>query len=290
MVQLPDTVLTTIANYICGDAGGFKYRKGSELTTFFSSLGLPYVHDGSTRKWWTLGVLQELNSQGNRDPGLPSEKLSEVLEFLVHPSHDQDQKSCISLLNKLLSSYRLELAFLDDRNNVALIYDDPSGTQKAYHEKSQIQKVKRVSEFETMEPESQGIECDIFISYAETNRKLASELKEALETPLATGESPFCFMAAMDIKAGDIWEEKIRQAIISSKKIVVLVTPDSIRRPWILMEIGAGWVLQKPLIAALQQVDPTEIEHPLSKYQAGTINSPSEFTKFVSEVKNSIVQ
>jgi hypothetical protein len=54
--------LDSLADMICGD--GHEYpvcRKGHELTSFFQRVGFSnFAHDGSTRKWWTLGVLQQL--------------------------------------------------------------------------------------------------------------------------------------------------------------------------------------------------------------------------------------
>jgi len=51
-----------IAQFICGDGDDYPtYRTGSELTRFFQRVGFSnFAHDGSTRKWWTLNVLNQL--------------------------------------------------------------------------------------------------------------------------------------------------------------------------------------------------------------------------------------
>jgi hypothetical protein len=56
--------LESLAEMICGDDQDFPlYRTGSELTRFFQRVGFSnLVHDGSTRKWWTLSVLQQLTA------------------------------------------------------------------------------------------------------------------------------------------------------------------------------------------------------------------------------------
>lgn len=52
--------IESLAEMICGD-GGPVYRTGSELTRFFHRVGFSnFNHDGSTRKWWTLSVLEKL--------------------------------------------------------------------------------------------------------------------------------------------------------------------------------------------------------------------------------------
>jgi hypothetical protein len=54
--------LDSLADMICGDGQDYPfYRSGSELTRFFYRVGFSnFRHDGSTRKWWTLSVLNQL--------------------------------------------------------------------------------------------------------------------------------------------------------------------------------------------------------------------------------------
>ncbi|HEX5395167.1 MAG TPA: hypothetical protein VFW52_02370 [Candidatus Saccharimonadales bacterium] len=64
--QVPDpTVLDALADFVCGDdAGRYPvYRSSTFLTQFFQSIGINAVHDGSTRKWWVVGVLNQLDAQ-----------------------------------------------------------------------------------------------------------------------------------------------------------------------------------------------------------------------------------
>lgn len=50
-----------IAELICGDNNSFPYRSSFFLTKFFKDLGLPYEHDGTTRKYWVRDTLLLLN-------------------------------------------------------------------------------------------------------------------------------------------------------------------------------------------------------------------------------------
>ncbi len=62
MVKLPEDILLKIAELICGDNNDlFPYRTGKDLTIFFRSVELPYKHNASTRKWWTLDILKHIN-------------------------------------------------------------------------------------------------------------------------------------------------------------------------------------------------------------------------------------
>ena len=59
---MDEQALEALAELICGDDEETAplYRTGGMLTRFFNSAGIPrFVHDGSTRKWWTLAALQD---------------------------------------------------------------------------------------------------------------------------------------------------------------------------------------------------------------------------------------
>jgi TIR domain len=89
-------------------------------------------------------------------------------------------------------------------------------------------------------------EFDLFISYAAADSAGANELRKDLESNLLK-----CFKAEKNIQVATEWQDSIRAALIGSKRILILPTPRSINRPWILLETGAAWALGKPLIPAL---------------------------------------
>ncbi|NQU25006.1 MAG: toll/interleukin-1 receptor domain-containing protein [Candidatus Nealsonbacteria bacterium] len=44
-----------------------------------------------------------------------------------------------------------------------------------------------------------------------------------------------------DIAGGDDIPDEIRREIVRSNELVVLLTPKSVDRPWVLLEVGAAW-------------------------------------------------
>jgi len=48
-----------------------------------------------------------------------------------------------------------------------------------------------------------------------------------------------------DINGGDDIPEEIRKQIRQSRELVVLLTPESVDRAWILLEVGAAWGRRK---------------------------------------------
>ena len=88
----------SLADMICGDGSNCPvYRKGSDLTRFFQRVGFSnFSHDGSTRKWWTLDVLNNLSDNN----------LKAVILRLAYPreykAKQQQVSQAISALNEIL--------------------------------------------------------------------------------------------------------------------------------------------------------------------------------------------
>lgn len=91
-------------------------------------------------------------------------------------------------------------------------------------------------------------------------------------------------MAEKDIQVAAEWQDSIRAALIGSKQILVLLTPRSINRPWVLMETGAAWALGKALIPALSHVAANELLDPIRRYQARVIETTAQRQALVNEL------
>src|SRR4051794_1532086 len=95
----------------------------------------------------------------------------------------------------------------------------------------------------------------VFVSHATADKWIARIICEKIE---AAGASTF--RDDRDIQGGDDIPEAIRRHIKPSKEIVVLLTPDSINRQWVTLEIGAAWGRSKhmriTLIMCHATVDP----------------------------------
>jgi hypothetical protein len=124
-----------------------------------------------------------------------------------------------------------------------------------------------------------SLEFDVFISYAAGDSAIADELRNDLEK-----NGLKCFMAEKDIQVATEWQESIRAALIGSKWVLVLLTPRSINRPWVLMETGAAWALGKPLIPALSHVAANELLDPIRRYQARVVETTAQRQSLVNEL------
>lgn len=99
--------LDSLADMICGDGKSYPvYRTGSDLTRFFQRVGFSnFRHDGSTRKWWTLDVLNQLSENNLKAVIL---RLADPCEYR---GNQQQVTQAITRLNELLmvEGLRIEL-------------------------------------------------------------------------------------------------------------------------------------------------------------------------------------
>lgn len=126
-----------IAELICGDNNSFPYRSSFFLTKFFKDLGLPYEHDGTTRRFWVRDVLLMLNIH---DLSLVFRKgLFNKRDFRKHAkdhqlNHEKEYKKAIKEFKEILNDSLeiddgMDLSYLLDLNvNVELLFDRKTKT------------------------------------------------------------------------------------------------------------------------------------------------------------------
>ena len=80
----------------------------------------------------------------------------------------------------------------------------------------------------------------MFVSHATADKWIATTFCEKIDVLGASR-----FRDDRDINGGDDIPEEIRRQIKVSRELVILLTPESIDRPWILLEVGAAWGWRK---------------------------------------------
>ena len=117
--NVDDQTLEALAELICGDDRETAplYRSSSNLTRFFESTKLPrFVHDGSTRKWWTLEALRDCTRN----------ELEGVISRLASPREYRGDvpatRKAITSLNRIL---QLEGLRVDLKNGQPIIVPIP---------------------------------------------------------------------------------------------------------------------------------------------------------------------
>ena len=113
----------------------------------------------------------------------------------------------------------------------------------------------------------------VFVSHASADKWTAIQICKAIEEIGAS-----TFRDDRDIKGGDVIPAEIVEQIRQSKEMVVLLTPESINRPWVLIEVGIalGWRKRMRIVPVLHHVgiDPIpEILKPRKVYNINELDS-----------------
>ena len=92
--------------------------------------------------------------------------------------------------------------------------------------------------------------ADVFISFIHEEERIAQTvqvyLKKHLQRHLAQG----VFVSADDwqVFAGEIWLDRIEQELREARVVILMLSPQSVQRPWINFEGGAAWLAHKAVI------------------------------------------
>ena len=118
----------------------------------------------------------------------------------------------------------------------------------------------------------------VFISHSTKDRWIARQISQLLES--AGGSYGVeTFLDERDIEVGDSIPETIRQNIKECSEFLVLLTRNSIDRPWVLIEISAAWGHSKRIIAVIDKVTPAEMPEIMLPYKAVDLNSLDEYVE-----------
>ena len=92
----------------------------------------------------------------------------------------------------------------------------------------------------------------VFLSHATYDKFLAEVVTERVEADALIR----VFRDDRDIAGGENIPDAIRQAIRDSREMVVLLTPESLGREWVTLEIGMAQILGLRVVPLLYHVDP----------------------------------
>jgi len=120
----------------------------------------------------------------------------------------------------------------------------------------------------------------IFISHIHEEAPLADTLREVLESAIPTCET---FVSSRDLGAGDQWLLEVDKALQRSQVVLVLCSPESIRRPWVNFEAGRGWQPDRRVIPVCHSgMECEKLPHPLSIFQGVQLYNESDLQDLVA--------
>ncbi|MEX2140075.1 MAG: toll/interleukin-1 receptor domain-containing protein [Pirellulales bacterium] len=118
----------------------------------------------------------------------------------------------------------------------------------------------------------------VFVSHATADKWIAKIICERLEQAgVAT------FRDDRDIDGGDDIPETIKRGITKCRELVVLLSPRSVHRPWVLLEVGAAWGRGKKVIAIRHHVEVDLIPEMIKSKKAIDLNDIEDYITEVSK-------
>jgi hypothetical protein len=134
-------------------------------------------------------------------------------------------------------------------------------TERTRRELETLQRLELEEEFKRKRREAE-YSTDVFISYASADSNEANQLYEAI-----LGRGKKAFLAGKSLRPGEDFADEIRQALVSSRELWLLVSPTSLKSDWVLSEWGAAWALGKRIVPILHRCSPEQLPDRIRRLQ-----------------------
>jgi hypothetical protein len=118
----------------------------------------------------------------------------------------------------------------------------------------------------------------VFISHSTKDRWIARQIANLLEER-GRKYGVKAFLDERDILVGDSIPDTIRENIRECGEFLVLLSKNSIDRPWVLIEISAAWAHTKRIIAVIDKVTPEDMPQIMIPYKAVDLNDLEEYIR-----------
>jgi hypothetical protein len=148
--------------------------------------------------------------------------------------------------------------------------------QQSYQDTNMIRVIQRSVRWLGGQLHELDYAFDVFLSFSSDNRTEAEKIRNAAQTK---GVSVFMF--EKNLRSGDVWDETIREALLGSHEMAVLISPSSLKSEWVATEWGIAWALQKRITPILFRCDLAQLPDRLKRYEARDLH---EIDLYVSEV------
>jgi hypothetical protein len=89
--------------------------------------------------------------------------------------------------------------------------------------------------------------AQVFLSFIHEEQRVAEAIQDLLRETLVT-QDVFLSSDQWQVFAGEIWLDRIKEALNSARVVVLLLSKKSVERPWVNFEAGAAWGSDTPIV------------------------------------------
>lgn len=128
----------------------------------------------------------------------------------------------------------------------------------------------------------------LFISHASVDAAVAEYL-EAQARESIPGVTVFRTTRVGQIRPGVEWAGQVKENLREAALFLVLLTPTSVTRPWVLFEAGAAWMTRRPLVPVLAGgLRKEDVPEPLNTFQLLSAEDPVQAADAFRELGGSL--
>jgi hypothetical protein len=109
---------------------------------------------------------------------------------------------------------------------------------------------------------------EVFLSHAQVDEEIAKEFQAHITADFLGLCDVFVSSNLDSLQAGAEWQASIKRHLEDCSILVIMASPAAIQRPWIYVELGAGWVRGIPVIPVCHSgIERGQLPVPLSTFQ-----------------------
>jgi hypothetical protein len=126
----------------------------------------------------------------------------------------------------------------------------------------------------------------IFISHIHEEHALGAVVAEWVTDAFAGHPvQPFLSSDDKSIAAGEKWMDVVEHELDGTAVMISLVSPASLARPWVNIELGAAWIKQIPIIPLCHSgLSPANLPRPFSDFQSIGLDQDNAATRLIEGV------
>ncbi len=130
--------------------------------------------------------------------------------------------------------------------------------------------------------------AQVFISFIHEEEEFASCIKTFIESTLGNEAKAFLSSDKWAIYAGDLWLDRILKELREAKVVVAMLSPESVKRPWVNFEAGAAFIREdcKLVPVCFNGLTKEDLPKPYSSIQAVDLMSVDDQYYLIRSIKH----
>jgi TIR domain len=129
----------------------------------------------------------------------------------------------------------------------------------------------------------------VFVSHIHEEAALASLLKSRLEQAFGNQLKVFVSSDPSDNPGGDMWLDKLKEELSTpqTRMLIALISPASLPRHWISVELGAAWIRGLRVFPLCHSdISPSKLPRPMQDFGGASVDDASVGKRLIKAVSN----